>query len=551
MNLQNFVSAKVAEEFLSRVLAALPSVTKDAPTDAITEIVRTELSKLGDFVFNPGLDLRNIVARLCEKMMDQGVPTADEYEAKYAAARKDDDESATREINASAMAFASSISELVSKLRYDLPEKVEAICAEIREKADAGKAAMDTRTLTPANVFTWGALGDAMFANQVKAFCREGLNVFGMKTMNHEDEMLSRKMSTSIYPTSAAVNMRAAGDDVLGRLPMEARTDDVTYALKLLTDRLAASALCDFARGLTNPDVPTGRLGITEFTKRVTSAYIGLEQVENFLPTIEDSQYNEQIEIMLSRASALRNMLMYGFGVIQASREIYFVSTIVVPVPMRDGATGGPALPKGEMLYANGDLLETYRLELKNMGVDPEEALLDVTRFYYHYYINGTTIGATGLRLNRALDMRESVVKDVEAAVAADTNAAKLAENKSLCSAIDTVLTGVMKEKSAEQPRFADRLRSYHNARIDRMRLSVAHDVLALEEDVTKYLIEMEMNTALAALQANLSTALRYWAQENDNRDQVRALSFCQAIATTIIDFFKAVGQVRGDKLAA
>ena len=538
MDFQSFVSAKVAEELVTHTLNALQSVTQKAPAAELKALVTGEVAKLGTFTFKSGLDLGTVVARirtLAERAAPQFKEETPSYEALYTAAMVLDDGFVSEEIQSIALQMATPFGGVINTLRYELPPQVDALCADIRRKADALAIELNPRRIAPAQVFNWGKLSSPNFVDRVKTTTLELTNIFKRAPTPNDLDILVSRTSEHMYAiTPVMQNVTAVKQEILSLVSEDdPARPSLECALAVVLQPTMATNLLAFEKRVFDREMNTGRLDLIPFIEQVHMLSSGLESLDKVLSGITASDNMPSIMLAAARLKRLDTVLTLMFGAIQLYRETMIKDSIIIP----NARAGRETPPAAESIYVNGDALPGYQAALTEAGVAAEEALTDVTVLCHYYHLRGATIGANGLKVAKALELRSGAYEEVNAAVATESSAEKMAKDRALSIALQKVMEGPLKRKVDTYPHAEELLRMRSAQRLQRAQLDLGHGVLALEDQVTHYLIDLEMQPAMSAFQTTLSRSMRHWGEAVGSVEAVRSLAFCQSIAQTVTTF--------------
>lgn len=542
MNLQNFVSSKVTEDLLSRTLASLQSVTQNASTENVESIIQAAVEQLGSFNYSAGVELSTVVARITE--IAQSMETSEsDYDQLYAAAFEKDAQFASTTINDLSGRMATALASLVRELRNDLPPKVEELCSAIREKAEASWEDLDVRKITPANRFDWGRLSEITYLNQVTETATELTKTFMKTPVPYDAVRILRVLDSQMYNSTVVIpNQAAAKDFILANLPESELP--LAMTVDILTSGNKARDVVGYAKAVMDPELGTGRYSIVALTQKVSDQTKALEALDVHFASLDAGEFGDQIKTIASRIPNMLTVCSLILAAVQVHRVTTYKNTLIIPTGPGRKAT---MPPKGDSMYANGDTLSMYVEMVKSdlgMEISEEEALADVTTLgHYNYLVEGN-FGVNGLLVSRAVGVREKAINKVEESNKAATDAEMIARNRATIYAMNTILAPVKNARIKELPAMEQHFNRLSELRLQRAQVDLHHGFLALEDQVTMYLLDLEMKPALTSLQTSVSSAMRSWSEKVSDANQIRDAAFCEGLSNTIVDFLEAGGHV-------
>lgn len=530
MNLRQFVSSRLTEELIKRILTVLPSISSDVGEDAMSNIIRTEVAKLQNFSFEGGSELRTLTdhfEKATKNAMKSDVSMAD----AYAIVRKDNDY-AYDVISEMATVMAGHISSMIAMLRVEVPTACESMTSQIHQAIATGTE--DAKSRYSASVFTWGRLNESRVASEAIMACQEHVNVFKSDEVKpFFIEAIGNRLATHVYEGVTVVADLATIQAAL----LEKVGEEHALAVDAILNRRT------LARILGNLQMvflqTTGYLHMHEVLSTLDKLSFGLEALHAV--DLSEVVSAEAEQLISRRLNTTTTMSLLAYGAFEAIRRSNLSKSVVIPTAPTEGSVEWDQ----KSVLVNGDVLPSYiaALEAAEIGDPEQQALIDVANSFRYMSLHKTMYSRVGRDVAWFMSMR-TVINDE---VMADEERLRRDAEQDRVSVLSSALTKVLTSHATEvlqgyTPREAERMNVVSQRLLARAKIDASKNDRAMEDVVSAYVVGMKDNPQLTHLFNNLRSLMITYSGTLDDVSQIRSYSFCHAISEMVAQFIATTG---------
>ena len=507
-----YVSGRLMEEVLTRAVRALPSLRTSLTDDDIKGVVSAHVKGLKAFTFRPGLDLRTLQEDIKDQIPTMSRKTKTGLETGYEEARTTIGDAYEIALNDIAAGLATSALRVVTRIRSELPEEVEALCDRIRSRTEAG-AVDGTEPLEPATAFTWGRLSDPSFLMQVQNLCTERDRTWSRKTL---EPRAAERLAAIALETPLP---RVMEEKLLSTLEENMVQAGHAEAHEVLTTSKAHRKLTNGLEVVTDLRNRAGLYSLASYVSFLDTVLAGLEHAEKAVPDMEG-----KTQSLEDRIDILKTRVLLAYGACQVLRETVLSGSFIIPVPHDTTAL----LPKGSDLLFNEDLRSSCGIE------NPEMA---VTEVYAYYHGSGIRVGPGGMTVDAYAKVRDRIAESLDSQAHVTDQSVRRQNVQAFRVALEEVLKNdVLTPCLDREDQNVHALIREHNAAIERIQFNMAHDA-DIRDELFDYKVRMEGDRPVSTFRTLLMRAIDATADESDDRR--RDLSYVQAFSTFVTEFFQ------------